>query len=270
MTDNDNNGSNGIVDIIHAGMIMQAQKQLDAYGLALIPPGSTIENLENEMPSPRRIKQRVTVYDVDSFDRYFQRFNTADTAAVFADIEAAEFVCVLDYHENGVAAAHGDHVLTLRLTETDEWKAWKFLDCVKRSQTALAEHIETHITDVAEPAGAELLERVRDIQGIRNVTFGSKVSLDNGDLHFTFSSETKGRGDAYLPERLTLGIAPFEGSDPYRVTARLRYRVTDEGELTLWYDLLDADDVRRDAVRDVLDEVRKVAGAERVFVGSIR
>lgn len=263
---------NGIESAIAAGITLEAQDQLDKYGLAVIPKDTRIEDLERYQESPRRIRSKLTFRDIESFDHYFKRFSDPHSS-VFADLDAARFLAVLDYHvsRDGMygTPAHCDHTATLVLTETDEWKAWSAKDESGLTQFSFAEFVEQHIEDIVEPAGAAMLESVRHIQATRNVEFGSKVDLDNGDLVFNFSSETKGKGNVSLPERFTLGIAPFEGSDPYKVQARLRYRIGDDGALTLWYQLIDADDVRKDAVKDVLHDVREIAGEDRVYVGSL-
>lgn len=240
-------------------------KEEDA--LVLLPPGYKVEDLERFHEAPRRIRQRVTVSDVDSLRRYLARFEGAPLA-VFADPPAGTFRAVLDYHAAAVPG-WGEHACTLQLTKTPEWETWTKGDGKRMGQVELAEFVETHIKDVAEPAGAELLQSVTDLQALREVQFGSKVDLDRGDLTFTYKSETRGNGQVHFPERIVLALAPFLGMDTFAVDARLRYRVSDEGGLSMWYQLLNAEEVLDKAAEEALGAVREIAGEERVFVGRL-
>lgn len=261
-----NDSSHDFEAALAAGVALQANEALGDAAV-LVPPGYKVEDLERYHDAPRRHRAKVTVDTVDSFERYLARFHGAPLA-VFADPKGGTFRAVLDYHTAPVPG-WGEHTCTLQLTMTPEWVAWMKKDGVRMGQVDFAEFIETNIKDVATPAGAELLQHVSDMQALREVQFASKVNLDRGDLTFTFKSETKGNGQVHLPERFTLGLAPFLGMSPFAVEARLRYRVDDEGGLTLWYQLLDADRVLDAAAEEALQKVREVAGDERVFVGRL-
>lgn len=243
--------------------------------LALVPKGYSVEDLSRYGAQPRRIKQAVTVRDEGSFDSYLARF-ADDRLAVFADLDAGTFRAVLDYHVASVVASTaeqapqwGHHTCTLALTPSEAWKTWTARDGNQMLQTAFAEFIESNALDVTSPTGAALLEAAKNVQQVRNVTFGSKVDLDNGDLVFNYSSETKPKGNVALPERITLAVPVYLGGPRYEVQARVRFRISDDGDLRLWYDLLNRDEVQRAAVEEVLASVREIAGEERVFVGSL-
>lgn len=256
---------------IAAGAAIESSDTLDGEAV-LVPPGYKVEDIDRFRMNPRRISQRVTVSDVDSLRRYLVRFEGAPLA-VFADPPAGTFRAVLDYHDQnddeGLVPRWGEHTCTLQLTKTPEWLTWTQADGRKMSQVDLAEFIETHIEEIAAPPGAELLQAVTDLQAARNVEFVSKVDLDKGDHVFRFKSETRGNGEVHFPERIVLGLAPFLGMGAFAVDARLRYRVSDEGELTMWYQLLGAEEVLDKAAEEALEAVREIAGEERVFVGRL-
>ena len=233
----------------------------------LVPEGYTVASIEEHLPTPVRRRARVSVQTVESLGRYLARFPQS-TPAVFADPEKGRFELVLDFHHDG-SPEHGDHRCTLQLVHTDAWKAWLGHDGRKVSQVSFAEFVETHLADIVEPASGKVLDAVRHISAVRNMEVASKVDLDKGDLRFSFSSETKGKGEVFFPERIALALAPFEGSALERVEARVRYRVSDEGELTLWYQLLDPDEVLRVAAQKVLEDVEHVVGEESVFRGTL-
>ena len=246
-----------------------AQSALDNLGTTgvVVPRGYAIEDVDRFAPFPLRKRARVTVDTVVALERYLARFRDA-TVAVFAQPEKGRYEAVLDYH-TASDAFHGDHRCTLQLVATDEWTAWSERDGRKMRQVEFAEFVETHLDDIAEPASGKVLDGVRHIQAVRNVEFKSKVDLDKGDFRFQFASETKGAGEVFFPERVTLALSPFEGTDAQLVQARVRFRVNDEGQLSLWYQLLDADDALRRSAEATLAEVEAIVGADRVFLGSL-
>ena len=253
-----------------------ATDTLDEVGVVALPDGFKLHDLDGFAEHPRRAKASVTVVDLTSFTRYLRRFGltAADVApgdspdvVVFADPQAGRFRAVLDYHD-AEGPEHGDHTCTLQLKASDEFQAWRKNAGRKMGQIELAEFFEQRIEDIAEPRGAALLEAVQHVQAVRNVEFASKVNLDNGDLVFAFSSDTKGKGEVTMPERFALGVRLFEGVPAYRIDARLRYRVSDEGELSLWYQLVNLDAVELAAGTEMLAEVEAVVGEANVFVGT--
>lgn len=67
------------------------------------------------------------------------------------------------------------------------------------SQIEFAEFLDEHIADIVgdgkrAPSAAEVLEAVTNLNDVRNVTFGSKVSLANGMASFVYTEKV-------LPER---------------------------------------------------------------------
>jgi uncharacterized protein YfdQ (DUF2303 family) len=103
-----------------------------------------------------------------------------------------------------------------------------------------------------------MLELAKSFQATKGVTFRSDKRLDNGQVQVlyeeTIEAKAGQRGEMTVPPVFVLALQPFEGSDTYRVQARLRYRISD-GTLTIGYVLDRPEDVIRAAFDDVLAEI---------------
>ena len=251
-------------------------ERLADEGLALVPNGYTVRDLAELTGAPRRPKGAVRLTTVQSLRRYLERFGLTTesdanigAAAVFADPLEGRYLAVLDYHTSE-AAAHGHHRAELRLLTSEPWNVWTGSASVRKGQHEFALFVESRLDDIVDPEAARVLEAVKSIEAARNVTFKSRVDLDREDVVFHYESETKGAGDVAFPERLVLGIPVFDDGDPFRVEARLRYKMDDEAGLLLWYDLVNVEAVHRTAANDVLRQVEEIAGADHVFVGQLQ
>jgi uncharacterized protein YfdQ (DUF2303 family) len=136
-------------------------------------------------------------------------------------------------------AGWSDFRVKIEFRQTPQWVKWKANDGKMLAQVAFAEFIEDNIEDIAEPAGATMLEIATYLEAVRTVNFKSGVRLANGTVQFRHEQDdvTKvGANTIDVPETFTLGIAPIFGLNPFRVPARFRYRIS-EGRLTLGYKL---------------------------------
>lgn len=254
---------------------------LDAGGPKVVEPGGVYAiasaqgraphclDLEGLLDNPRRKIASATFWDAESFVSYVNKHKQAGTG-LFLNDRTAEIVGVI----NGDAAdlaGWGDHRAVLEFRKTDAWQRWLKLNDQFIEQEAFAEHIERNLIDIVEPAGADLLELAQTFQATTSAEFRSQKRLANGQRQFQYSENIDGKGGANgeleIPERFKLGIAPFEGVDPYPIEARLRFRLNG-GNLKLGYVLDNPKDVERQAMGDVASRVDQ--GTEvPVLVGEI-
>jgi uncharacterized protein YfdQ (DUF2303 family) len=217
--------------------------------------------MEGYLPMPVMRRADVTVHDALSFGAYLNRFKE-DATLIFADRVARAFTGVIDYHEPGVdgLARWGRHRVSLPLRHTPSWMTWENANKKALGQVAFSQFLEDNIPDIAEPAGATIMEIARSFEVKKSVSFKSQIRADNGSHNFTFNEEVTGtsRG-VVVPPTFVLGLRPFEGSTVYRIEARLRYR-NDDGKLSLWFDLIRAQDVLDTAFQDELGTIVKTVG----------
>jgi uncharacterized protein YfdQ (DUF2303 family) len=220
-----------------------------------------ILDLERYEPLPRRPRGVATLYTGGSLVQYVQS-REAHTASLYADVQTRRIEAVLNDHAPE-GPGWADHRAVVALRHTPAWAAWTAFDGQIRDQVAFAEHIEDNLPDIAEPAGADMLEMAQTFEANTLVAFRSAHRLDNGQVQLRYEERTDAtagsKGQIPIPQTFLLGIAPFEGSDPYRVTARLRYRIRD-GRLAIGYILDRPDDVLRAAFDEILSEVEEGTG----------
>lgn len=209
---------------------------------------------------PDRKRGAVSAFDAETFAAYVNAHDDSDAARVWVDEQNLRAVGVLNGHMgDGGPAGFGDHTVSLILRPTEAWQAWAALDGKMATQQDLAEHIEDNAADIADPAAAIMLQVAQSIEGTSRATFKSSNRLDNGQRGFVYETAVEAkagtRGELIIPAEFTLGIRPFYGSPPYKLTARFRYRIDGDGHLRIGYKLVRPDDVRRSAFGDIINDI---------------
>jgi uncharacterized protein YfdQ (DUF2303 family) len=255
----DGTNENGVA--VATGMLIGKPKSLltDALQALVVPDGTRVDIIDHRADPPVRIKSTATFYDAGSFVRYVNDFKDHATR-VFGDEANGAVRAILDYHKATADARWGSHVAILQLRQTEPWKRWIGNNGKRMDQVTFATFLEDNLVDIASPAGGELLGIAREFEVRRNVSFSSGVRLNNGQHQLTYQedlTETAKKGTVQVPETFVLGIGPWVGVEPYRIDARLRYRLQD-GKLTLWYDLARLEDI----VRQAFEDVRTFLGAQ--------
>lgn len=234
----------------------------------VVPPGAEhrILDLEKYLYEPRRTRGTVTLHDPGSLADYVLRHKT-DQTQWYVDIDQRSLVAVLNDH-NGGEPGWRDHRASVQLRHTPEWKAWTDRDRKLTSQEDFADHLEQNRPDIVEPPAAELLELVQTFQANTNVTFKRAVRDGTGEVQLTYNEQIDGRGgrdgQMLIPEIMVLEIAPFQGQAPVTVEAALRYRVR-EGQLAIGYVLLRPERVVRDAIDQLVQQVKTAVGIEPLY-----
>lgn len=211
---------------------------------------------------PRRIVRDRIAHDAASFIDYvrrivddgtFELFEGADTLEVWADVEKRTISALLD----GVAG-WGAHTIQLQLKPSPEWAAWSMCNGKRMEQIEFAEFIEDQLSTIAEPDGTQLLEIVQSIQATNNVQYESTEWLDNGQRAFVYREDIEAKagrqGRLTVPSTFTLGLRPFLGSDPFRITARLRYSITG-GRLLMGFRLVEPERALETAFGEIIQAV---------------
>lgn len=222
-----------------------------------------ITDTETHADRPRRKRGTVTAADAASFVAYVKKHGLTHTE-VWAHAPTSQLVAVINAHQgvtgDGIEdyAGWGDHRVRLGLVHTPAWTAWTSQDRKLLSQVDFAEHLEDRLADIVEPAAADMLELAQTFTAKRSVDFESSRRLKTGETTLVYKEQdttAAGRkGDIAIPDTFTLALRPYEGGEPYKVSARLRYRIAD-GHLRLGYVLDRPDDVLRAAFDDLVNVV---------------
>ncbi len=236
----------------------------------VVPDGYHVENMEkliwNEHNHrPQALKQTVNALDAPSFIEYYKLF--ADNhSRVFADETKSWVGAILDYHDaDGTGNPRwGRHRLNLTLRKSREWLIWTGRNgqSKKFEQAEFAEFVEDNGPDFVEPSCATMIELARTLEAKKNVDFQSSLRLSNGQVQFTYQENvngTFGAGKLEIPEQFVVAIPVYVGMPRERVTARLRWRLNGK-QLAIWYDLLRADVLERDAFIGSLEDITDAIG----------
>ena len=257
----DESAVKAMVDAVTKPTIFNFHPEGTEHGVILIPEGQKVEDLAKYLPPPARIKQQIEAGSVESFCAYLDRFRMDDTV-IFAHEPGASYVGVIDYHSPANAAGRGDRDHTVHYTcpQSDQWKAWNAGNGKPMTQEAFAQFIETNLKDIAKPSGAELLEICLFLQIHKSAKFESGMKLASGQHQFAYVEEIKGTtksGKLEIPEQFTIAVPVFIDGVLFKVDARFRYRVSNEGVLSVSYDLIRPLDTYRSAVKTVTAEIAK-------------
>lgn len=197
-----------------------------------------------------------TVRDAASFLAYWTKHHD-DASEVYADSERLTVTAVLDAN-TATDARFGGHRLHLALRETTAWQQWMRSNGELMGQEDFAEFLEDHLPELLEPSAADMLEIAQSFQANSKVDFQSATRLNSGQRKFEYVETTTAKagqkGSLEVPETFIIGLVPFEGSAGYKLTARLRYRIGQNG-LRLGYKLDRPDEVRKTAFADVVKAI---------------
>lgn len=233
---------------------------INPHQYAIVPDDYHLHDLEEYAEAPRRLKGTVVLTTVASFVAYITRFKTAGSI-VLADLGNQKFKAVLDHSLDAINPDWHQHTATYACPLGTAWRTWAKKDCVAMTQNDFAQFIEDNLIDIVEPSSADILLVSKTLQAKKKVDFKSAVALNNGDVQFTYNETTDASaGQISVPQTFTLGIPVFEGGPAYSVTARLRYRINDEGKLHMWYDLLRPQRMVEDAFSEVEKSIREQLG----------
>lgn len=197
-----------------------------------------------------------TVRDAESFLAYWTKHHD-DASEVYADSERLTVTAVLDANA-AEQPRFGGHRLHLALRETEAWKQWMRFNGELMGQEEFAEFLEDHLPELLEPSAADMLEIAQSFQANSKVDFQSATRLNSGQRKFeyveTVTAKAGQKGSLEVPETFVVGLVPFDGSDGYKLTARLRYRIGQNG-LRLGYKLDRPDEIRAKAFADVVKAI---------------
>lgn len=222
---------------------------------------------------PLRAKSVDKVLQTDSFVELVRRWHTGETVIY---VQPNEFSAVAVFDDHGAVGGSGaagwrEHRLQLSWRRSPGWNRWAMAHRKMLSQDDFAELVEDGLTEIARPAGADLLELAQSIKVTSSAAFQSDRRLANGQVQLNYVEELDGRagrdGQMTIPASITLLLAPIDGSQPIEVVARFRYRLQG-GKLTLGVIIDRLDDVLADAVAGEVDRIRAEFPAVPVAYGT--
>ena len=241
------------------------------------PTGFEVHSLESLLPEPTCKRAKVSLATEDSFISYVSQHREA-TTAVFATVTSTGIglEAILDYHGGKEGEAHwGRHRASFSAAATVEWLRWMAKDKVAMNQMEIAEFLEVNQLSIASPVGAEVLEMVQTLEGVKGAKFQNSQRLSNGKTVLNYEEEVvlagsagTQKGKVEFPQTLKVAIAPFKGGPGYEFPARLRYRIGDKGAISFAFETVDPHRVIEEAAKAIVAKVQAALKIE-VFQGSV-
>lgn len=247
---------NTVQAAINAGLTMAEIRTIENVPFVVVPEGATVESLERYLSKPARKSGIVTLRDTKSFIMYVNAHKSQGTD-IYGNYQKPCFTAVLNDHAVDYPGWK-DHRAQYNCPQSIEWQTWTRSNKGTMSQEQFAQFIEDNLPDIAQPPAAEMLEISRTLEAKKKVNFASGIRLSNGQNELTYEesiSGTAGKGKFVVPEMFVIGIPVLEGGARYAVEARLRYRIGEKGNLTMWYELVRSHKIMEDAVKAVCEEI---------------
>lgn len=217
---------------------------------------AVILDLDKWRDDPKRKTGIYRPATVEAFIAY-TKSHLGDGTTVWVHPTSGAIEAVIDDHLQSAPDWRG-HRVRLALAPTPEWLYWAQHDGQMVGQTEFAEHIEGGLEEIVEPDSATMLEIAQTFHASVGSTFRSSVRLQSGEQRLQYDEEVKATagtaGEMTVPAMILLGIAPFIAEEPYRIAARLRFRLR-SGQLTLGYKLDRPDSIKRDALENVAERL---------------
>lgn len=270
--------------------------EVDGVSVAVLPDGEgnwRIEpvDVEKYQEHPRRKAGTVTAREVGSFIAYVNRQKTPATLA-WAD-GAGGIRAFINDHAPAADSIDGDpldvgqpgwrdHVAVLKREQTTAYKAWIGHNGRDLTQQQFADFLEDRITEIIEPAGADLLEIATFFQSNTQVAFTSGKQLHNGqvELNYTEQMEERGgrAGQTKVPTEFVILLRPYKDApapaegDPdveqFVVRARLRWRVQGQ-KVTFRFHLGEELELHMDGIHNAaIERVRAEAAIPVLLAGA--
>lgn len=243
----------------------------------VVPEGANVEVIDPERfdklnATPRRQRGKVTPETLESLIDYVGFHADQDATSVWVAAETGKVAAIINDHSGADGPpGWGDHRAEFTPTLTPEWRRWATADSKWLEQDAFAELLEDGLGEIAEPAGAQLLEIATTMSGKTDVTWEAATRLDNGAIAAKYVEEVQAkagtRGDLEIPTAFTLVMSVFHGEDPVQVEARLRWRLRG-GKILLSFKLDNPHRAVQESIDRMADRLRETFG--HVYIGTPR
>lgn len=257
---------------LRAGLALSDFQEIDGHPFLLIPDETKLTSLDIFKNNPSRRQGNTSLRDPESFCRFVMEENSAETR-IYGNLKEGRFRAVFNDHCGDKlatpVAGWRDYTATYACPQSVEWSTWKSNSGQQMNQVKFAQFIEDNLPDIAEPPAAEMLEVSRTLEAKKKVNFAQGIRLSNGQNELTYEESiegTAGKGKFKIPEEFTIGIPVLEGGLRYAVQCRLRYRITDGGQLAMWYEIVRPHKIMEDAIGEVWKKIEDHTG-KKIFNG---
>ena len=234
---------------------------------ALLPAGyslqdvtATIEKAGMQRTRPQGV---VILGDVDSLLAYCADMNATESGYIYADPDSRTITAVFNDLRCPQFNGWRDHRAHFTAQLTPECKKWLEHNSKAMGQAEFSEFIEDNFADLNGQDAQTLLNVATTIQAATGINFSSARRLQDGQVQLTYNEviDAKAGADGALkiPQTFTLGLRIFKNGEGYKLTARLKYRLS-AGGVKFWYELERPERAIEDAFAGYVNTVREKSG----------
>jgi len=247
-----------------------------ALPLLMTPNGYSaqiLDNLEKHLPAPLRKTGAAKLDDLDSFVWYVKEHGNAARCRIYTSVDyktgELRFKAVFNDHEQETAAWR-DFSAAFSPALSLEWQRWTSNNRKAMSQSEFAVFIEDNLPEIATieglPTGTDMLQLATNFEATSDKKFKAGHRLQSGGVSIEYIDQEDAGTLARMQvfEKFALGMPVYFNDTPYRIDARLKYRVR-EGKLALWYELIRPETIIEHAARELIDSVRNQSGMPVLF-----
>lgn len=259
---------------------------------AVLPDGVKVQDLEQFLPKPARIREKVKLNSTESYIAYVNTFKGHSTQ-MFSWMGKKGFGAktIFDYHipplkrgpsvlTSSIRGAGSDdlihraqpdwkeHTALLELELHPVFERFLEKNRVFLKQLEFAEFIEDNLMYVVEPKAADLLEIIQEMKGTRNVVFVRGERIANGETNLVYQeslSATDKTGKMKMPEKIQLSMPIFNhDKTPTDITANFRWRISDDdkiqGKLFYSISIEQVEEMINKAREEIIEVITKETG----------
>jgi len=253
---------------IAATVAREARKPfaLDDKSIAL-PDGWKLSDTESTLPTPRRKIARVSLSDDTGFNDYLKRHGLPATCTIWCDADYTKgkvsYTSIINDHQDLADGQQWrDHIATFTPDLSVEWKRWITQDRKSMSQVDFSLFLEDNLGDIASvegyPTGSDMLTMATGLELTQDSRIKSAIRLQSGGVRVEYVQDENAETAKSMGvfSKFAIGIPVFWGGAPYKIEARLKYRLKD-GKLTFWYELNRPDKVIEDAAKTLTQSIQE-------------
>lgn len=215
----------------------------------IVPSTHRVEEMERLLPQPTAKRGTLTFTRRESFVAYVTDHKSETATRMF--FNGTQFQAVLDHH-SVEKAGWKQHVAIYAPSYSPEWLVWIPKNKTPMKQADFSEFIEENRSDVLNPDAGALLDMVRELESVRDVTFKGTLKKDNTvqRVEYEENTVTRAKGDIEFPTEIVLKLPVFDGENLQAFPCRLRV-VPQGGTLCLSYEIRNLT-TRLQAIKDHL------------------
>lgn len=226
-------GMGNVEALVRAGLeqvqVIEVEDQPADLLIVARPDSHTIDqfDLSPYLPNPRRAAGAVSMADEASFAAYVNKYASA-SSIIYAHDDGS-MVAVLDDHTAEAPGWRG-HRATLSRALLRPFREWQAIESRPMGQYDFANFLEDHLSEIAAPDGATLLETAQNFKAHRTLRFRSENRLRNGQAAIVAEEQLEGGAEGTggevqltLPAALTALLKPYTDAEPFPVDARIRW-----------------------------------------------